>query len=160
MTTETIITLILAGFLLLFFELFVPGGVLGLLGSALVMIGIVSGFVVNGAEWGALALLISAVAATAGFYLWAKYFPQSRFGKKFILQSDAHEWQGFDRHNRDLIGREGVAHTPLRPAGTAVIDNQRIDVVTRGERIRAETPIKVIEVEGNRVVVTAVEAER
>jgi membrane-bound serine protease (ClpP class) len=159
MTTETIIALIVAGFLLLFFEVFIPGGVLGLIGSTLVLIGIVGGFIVKGAEWGFASLLISLIAGMTGFFLWVKYFPKSRFGKKLILQNDAHEWQGFDGQKGGLVGKEGVAHTPLRPAGTAIIDKERIDVVTRGEMIDARTPLKVIAVEGNRVVVTAT-AER
>jgi len=119
------------------------------------MIGIVSGFAVKGTTWGATALLLSAVTAVTGFCLWVKYFPKSRFGKKLILQNDAREWQGFVPQNQDLLGKEGKAHTPLRPAGIAIIDGRRIDVVTRGERLAPNTPVTVIEVEGNRVVVAA-----
>ena len=40
-----------------------------------------------------------------------------------------------------------------RPAGFAEIGGQRVDVVTRGENIEAGAVVKVLEVEGNRVVV-------
>lgn len=60
---------------------------------------------------------------------------------------------------QDLCGRQGVAATMLRPAGKATIDGKRVDVVTRGELLEADTPVLVIEVEGNRVVVRAQAAD-
>ncbi|MBW7461072.1 nodulation protein NfeD, partial [Paenibacillus sepulcri] len=47
----------------------------------------------------------------------------------------------------------GRSVTPLRPAGTAIIGEQRVDVVTQGEFIAANAEIQVIKVEGTRVVV-------
>lgn len=52
-----------------------------------------------------------------------------------------------------LAGQQGHALTPLRPAGAAMIGDARVDVVAQGRFIEANTPIKVILVEGNRVVV-------
>jgi len=52
-----------------------------------------------------------------------------------------------------LLGKEGVAITPLRPGGAALIDNTRVDVVAEGKFVEPNTRIKVIHVEGNRVVV-------
>ncbi|MCK5557191.1 MAG: hypothetical protein KAJ01_02355, partial [Candidatus Hydrogenedentes bacterium] len=48
------------------------------------------------------------------------------------------------------------AVTTLRPAGMALIDGNRINVVTDGEFIEKDAPVKVSEVEGGRVVVQAV----
>lgn len=52
-----------------------------------------------------------------------------------------------------LLGKEGVALTPLRPAGTGQIDGRRVNVAADGEYIEKDSPITVVEVEGNRVVV-------
>src|SRR5699024_10161042 len=52
-----------------------------------------------------------------------------------------------------FIGMEGVTVTPLRPAGTALFDNERIDVVSEGSFIELDKEVKVIKVEGMRVVV-------
>jgi membrane-bound serine protease (ClpP class) len=53
-------------------------------------------------------------------------------------------------------GKEGEAATDLRPAGTVVVDGKRLDVVTAGELIARGSKVKVVKVEGNRVVVRAV----
>lgn len=54
-----------------------------------------------------------------------------------------------------LIDRPGIAATDLRPSGTAKIDGKRVDVVSEGQMIEKDTPIKVVTVEGLRVVVRA-----
>ncbi|WP_457552040.1 NfeD family protein [Desulfobacula sp.] len=48
---------------------------------------------------------------------------------------------------------KGRSVTDLRPAGIAVIDSERVDVVTDGEYIDVDTPIIVTGVTGNRIVV-------
>ncbi|GIX07757.1 MAG: hypothetical protein KatS3mg115_2160 [Candidatus Poribacteria bacterium] len=55
-----------------------------------------------------------------------------------------------------LVGMEGVTKTPLRPVGVAEIGGRRYDVVTDGEYLAAGTPVRVIEVEGTRVLVRPV----
>ncbi len=55
------------------------------------------------------------------------------------------------------MGLTGTVVTDLRPAGTAVINNRRVDVVSRGEYLDKGTEIIVLEVEGNRVVVKQVD---
>lgn len=156
MEPGTIIGLVVAGFLLVLFEVFVPGGVLGVIGGAVILVAIVAAFVESTA-WGMALLGASAVFGLLGFYLWIKFFPKSPFGRQIILKNDAHDWHGFDPEQQKLVGAEGVSHTPLRPAGVVIIDGRRLDVVTRGEQIAAGQPIRVIKVEGNRVVVTAIE---
>lgn len=59
-----------------------------------------------------------------------------------------------------LLGREGVASTPLRPSGTGLIDGRRVNVAADGEFIEKDCRIKVVEVEGNRVVVRKTEDAR
>ncbi len=54
------------------------------------------------------------------------------------------------------INMKGIAVTDLRPAGMAQINSQRVDVVTDGEYIEADTPVIVTGVAGNRIVVEAI----
>ncbi len=52
-----------------------------------------------------------------------------------------------------VVGDEGTADTPLRPAGRAIFGEEYVDVVADGRFIDAGRPIRVIEIQGNRVVV-------
>jgi membrane-bound ClpP family serine protease len=59
--------------------------------------------------------------------------------------------------DESYMDREGEVITDLRPAGMALIDSQRVDVVTDGEYIEAGTRIVVTRVTGNQIVVEAIE---
>ena len=122
MSPTTIIALVVAGFLLVFAEVFLPGGVLGVLGGLLVLAGIVCGFAFQGPAWGGLLLVASGFLGLVGFWLWIKLFPKTPMGRRLMLDKDGHDWKSTDASHRLLHGKEGVAHTTLRPAGTALIE--------------------------------------
>jgi membrane-bound serine protease (ClpP class) len=56
----------------------------------------------------------------------------------------------------ELVGREGTAITDLRPSGTALIGEERVDVVSEAEWIPSGTTIRVVSAEGYRHVVRPV----
>lgn len=67
--------------------------------------------------------------------------------------------QGFSAQKKSLkhlIGNAGTTITDLRPSGIASIDNERLDVVTDGRYIPKDTPVKVVSVTGNQVIVEEV----
>ena len=55
----------------------------------------------------------------------------------------------------DFLGRLGIAITPLRPSGSAMFDDDKIDVITHGDYIEPDTPIQIVEAHGSRIVVSA-----
>jgi len=59
-------------------------------------------------------------------------------------------------HRTDLVGREGLAITDLRPSGTGLFEDERVDVVSESEWIQAGTPIRIVSAEGYRHVVRPV----
>lgn len=56
----------------------------------------------------------------------------------------------------DLLHRTGVAITQLQPSGAAFINGKRVDVISEGALIDRGASIKVVAVEGLRVVVREV----
>ena len=149
-----VISLLTVGYILLLLELFVPGGILGILGGAAIIYGCLLAFQL-GTLWGVASMGLS-VVVTVGV---VTAFLRSRTAKKLILSSEGPKtWKGQDISLVALLGREGTALSGLRPAGIAEIDDERIDVVADGEFLAAGTAVRVVEVEGNRVVVEAVEA--
>ena len=47
----------------------------------------------------------------------------------------------------------------MRPAGTIIIDDERVDAVSEGGYIPVDTPVKVVKVEGTRVIVRKLKEE-
>lgn len=61
-----------------------------------------------------------------------------------------------NQNRYELIGKEGVTITPLRPSGTVSINDEYIDVVSEGNYLAKDVKVKVMKVEGSRVVVRKV----
>jgi membrane-bound serine protease (ClpP class) len=154
-----IFSLVGVGVLLILAEVFVPGGIVGGIGILMLITGIAAGFFFGSPLLGFSLLIGSLVFGLIAFWAWMKLLPRSPMGKRLILQSDGALWDGFDSHQSELAGKEGVAKSPLHPSGIAIIDGRRIDVVTRGEMVDIGAKIKVIEVHGNRVVVAQIASE-
>ena len=53
----------------------------------------------------------------------------------------------------DCVGKSGKTVTDLRPSGWINVENQKIFVVTEGEYVEKDQPVKILSVDGNRVVV-------
>jgi membrane-bound serine protease (ClpP class) len=58
-----------------------------------------------------------------------------------------------DSEHPALLGKEGIATTDLRPAGKALIEQRRYDVVSTGSYIARNSKVVVSKVDGNRIVV-------
>ena len=143
---------------MLFIEIaLLPGfGAAGVPGIALVVAGLGLAWVKFGLKTGFIysSATIALTIPLAILGLWL--FPRTRLGRSFILNIAANRTDGFQAPPQDLVnlvGKSGKSLTPLRPAGTALINDQRVDVVTLGDFIDPEVEIEVILVEGNRVVV-------
>ena len=146
------------GVLLLFIEIaLLPGfGAAGIPGIVLIVAGIGLAWVQFGLKTG-LIYSSATVALTIPLTILGLWlFRRTRLGHSFILNIAANRADGFQAQPQELVnlvGKSGKSITPLRPAGTALINDQRVDVVTLGDFIDAEVEIEVILVEGNRVVV-------
>jgi membrane-bound serine protease (ClpP class) len=145
-----VITLFVVGAILLLLESFLPGMIAGTVGLLCIVAGVIQSFVLWGPRTGSYILAGVVVALMAGTVLWIRFLPDSRAGRMFTSQQTV----GDIRTERpELLNKVGSALTPLRPSGTALIDGHRVDVVTEGGMIDPKTPIKVVAVEGMRVVV-------
>jgi membrane-bound serine protease (ClpP class) len=150
---ETVITLILVGAVLLLLETVLPGMIAGLIGLGCVVAGVVVAYTELGTQKGHLVLLCVSVGLTVGFLGWLKMFPTSRFARWLVSQGTIGE---IGTERPELLNQTGTALTRLRPSGTAVINGRRVDVVSEGMMIERGQPVRVVAVEGLRVVVRAV----
>ena len=171
--------LLLLGFILLAVELFIiPGfGVAGVLGILFIAVGMVTsmGELPEGVSWntdafaGPIELFIYSLLATiVGVMIIAKYLPKSSFGSWLMLNdtlsgdpSSGHLLkkpmpESDELGLMHLMGVEGVTTTPLKLSGKAKLGSMVVDVVSRDEYLETGIAVKVVEIEGIRVVVTRV----
>ncbi|MFH1066879.1 MAG: NfeD family protein [bacterium] len=148
-----VIALVVIGFFLLIVEMFLPGLVAGAVGVACLVGASVSAFHRFGPEMGAYVVAGEIVFLIILFFLWVKFFPSSAFGRLFALKQEPPKQSSASENFSKLLGSTGVALTPLRPSGVASINGHRHDVVTEGMHVEAGKDIKVVNVEGARIVV-------
>ena len=151
MTWLIVLSLILVGITFLLLEiLVVPGAtVVGLFGLALVIAGIVVSFNHYGATTGVMTLagtLVASLVAIA-FALrsntWKKAMHSSALeGKVNVVEAE-----------KVVKGDEGIAITRLNPMGKALIKDEYYEVRSLDNLIPENTPIIVIKVEGNKIIV-------
>ncbi|PLT35243.1 nodulation protein NfeD [Bacillus sp. V5-8f] len=152
------IALFIIGIILIVLELFLPGGIIGIFGFAAVIASLfmASGDVINMA----FSLVIALTASILVSILFVKVFGRKmNFFKKMILTDSTKTEKGYvsNQNRLDLIRKQGRALTDLRPSGTAIIQEERVDVVTEGSFIGKGTLVKVIKAEGSRIVVREVD---
>ena len=111
------------------------------------------------AAWVSIAVFVAGVVFLWIFGIRALRNPASRLAEGLTLPdvSDKERQAAVEARRAAWVGRRGIALTPLRPAGTAEIDDKRISVVAEGEFIPARSPIFVLAVDGPRIVVRKAE---
>lgn len=157
------------GILLILMEIFViPGfGIPGVAGALMVVLSLGISRVGNigfqfptgGEITQAILTLASALVMLVIFmFLIGSYLPKNRQLNKLVLAPELNSSLGWTSAGTedDLVGRQGIALTPLRPSGTAQIGTQRVDVVTEGSFIDGGAAVEVASASGSRVVVRPV----
>ncbi|MEH7353201.1 NfeD family protein [Neobacillus drentensis] len=151
------LTLFVVGILLIFLEFFLPGAVAGTLGvAALILSLFIAG---EDAMQIGVSIFIAIMISIFVFFMMIKIFGRKLvLFNKMVLFDTARKEDGYvsNINRTDLLGKVGTALTILRPAGTIIIHNERIDVVSEGDFIEQNTKVKVIKVEGARIVVREV----
>lgn len=151
------IVILVAGILLIIVEMFHPGfGVPGITGLSLLVLGVI----LTARNLMEAAVLIAVILVILGLvlaFVW-KSATTGRLSKKLVLKDALNKESGYiggeDRSH--LVGMEGITLSVLRPAGSADIGGVRMDVVADGEFLANGVRIKIVKVEGHRIVVRAV----
>ncbi len=143
---------LLMGMALIIVEVFLPGfGLPGISGIVLVGIGIVIAGMNFGAVTavGVLLVLIAVLAVVISLVL--NHVVRGGGNSKLFLREtqDLHMMEDM----KAFVGRKGTAKSMLRPAGIGDFDGVRLNVVTEGGYLEAGTPIEIVNVVGNRIVV-------
>ncbi len=134
--------------------LFPSFGVLSILATLAILGSLFAAFQ-ESRELGFQFLVVTMVLVPTMIMIGFKVFPKSPFGKLMVAPGLSFAGEAAtDERDLELLGSVGVVSAACRPAGMARLGGRRVDVVTRGEWIEAGREVRVVEVSGNRVVVT------
>jgi membrane-bound serine protease (ClpP class) len=150
------VLLFIIGVILMLVEAFIiPGfGIAGIAGLGAMVFSIIMTSV--SMEQAIISLIVAIFGTVVLVVASFKFMKTRRMWNRLILGERQEKREGYIAPEKDLenlYGAEGVALTPLRPAGSAEINGTRVDVVSEGGFVPPETKVKVVKIEGTRVVV-------
>ncbi|MEA4889537.1 MAG: NfeD family protein [Clostridiaceae bacterium] len=151
---------LILGLLLLVAEMFTPGfGIAGGSGLLLLIIGII--MTARSPFEAMVMVLILILLVALMLFLILRSAKKGKLARKLILWSAAKHEEGFSTSEdlSQMIGWEGIALTVLRPAGSGDFNGRRLDVVSDGTYIEKDIKIKIVSVEGRRIVVQPVKEQ-
>jgi membrane-bound serine protease (ClpP class) len=158
------IILFIVGLILLIIEIFfIPGfGITGVSGIALIVGSIFFSLFKIGPVFdhhmfqvAVLQMASALVISVTVISVIVKYLPKSDRFLKLSLHDNVSASSGFIASDdfSEIVGKTGEAIISLRPAGKVSVDGRMYDVVTEGGFIEEKKPIKVLSVDGNKIVV-------
>ncbi|MBU7216773.1 serine protease [Staphylococcus gallinarum] len=147
------------GVLFVIIELFVVGAIIGIIGITLIVLSIVTLgdnliFMIANVV---VALILSIIEWVVLVKIFKRNIP---FLEKVVLKDSTNAEAGYTSHEDRsyLVGQTATTSTDLRPAGIITYNNERIDAVSDGSFILRNKQVKILEVEGTRVVVREIES--
>src|SRR5699024_1925453 len=153
----TLILILLSGFLILI-EFFVIGTLLGLIGIIVFGVSILP--VSGNAVLYSIFLAVILIMVIIEWVIFVKHKKRKISFLNRLILNDATDkdsgYTSFDDRSH-LVGEIAVTHTVLRPSGTIRLGDERIDAVAEGSYIPSDVKVKIIFVEGTRIVVRPTE---
>lgn len=153
-----IILCLLVGIALVTVEIFLPGfGLPGITGLCLLIGAIVLTWVTYGALAGLAMTLVMLALAGIVISVSIKSAASGRLSRSSLILKGKEETPAADEME-ELVGKEGITATMLRPAGIAVFDGVRLSVVSAGQFIEKGKPVRIVKAQGAQITVEEIAA--
>jgi membrane-bound ClpP family serine protease len=152
---NAIILLFVLALVFLFFEVFTPGPVFGLLGGLTLMGGVAVATVKFGGGGGLVAGITALAAVGATLYAELVWLPKTRFAQKFSNRSTS----GAPIRQQEVVaaavlGRTGEALTTLAPSGYVLVERRRYEAFCQSGHAERGAQVRVTGLDNFRLIVT------
>jgi membrane-bound ClpP family serine protease len=149
-----IILLFALGIVCLFFEVVVPGAVLGIVGGIFMLAGCAVAFADFGATGGAIAVVVAALLLGLTFYVEFVLLPKTRLGKKMFLDKAVDgASQPPPAPAREVVGQAGETLTTLAPSGYVLVGGRKFEAFSQSGLVPKGAAVKVTGLDNFRLIV-------
>lgn len=149
----TIVTFVM-GISLLALEIFIPSfGVIGIIGTILTVYSVLDSY--ENSEIGIAVLVLSALAIILTVTIYVKLGFSNNLFDSYVLKNENSGTRGYNskRDYKDLVGRDGVSKSILRPTGRVEIDGNTYDAKSDSDFIGKDKEIEVVAIRDGHIVV-------
>lgn len=133
-------------------------GIIGLIGVVIVLTTVA----IAAPDWVlAIYSMVGVVLGTISSLSLLKVLPKRNMWDKVALLDRMTSEQGYNSLNENyqsLLNKEGKTSTVLRPSGSITIDEIEYSAISQGKWIEKDMPIKVVQVDGTKIVVEEIES--
>ena len=147
-----VIGLAVTAFVLFFFEIFVPGGLLAVLGGLFLLAAAAVAYTEWGLIWAVSIFFGGLVMALVMFFLEIRLIANTRFGQQLSLQSTIAA-QLNPKADDKLVGTEGVTLTILAPTGRVELGGKVYTASAEDGYLEKGVPIRVLRSETFKLIV-------
>lgn len=146
------------GVIFVIIELFIVGAVIGFFGIVLISLSLI--MLGDNLFIMLFNVIIAVILSIVEWVILVKLSNRKiPFFEKVVLKDSTNAEAGYRSHDdrSHLVGKIARTSTDLRPAGIILINDERIDAVSDGSFILRNKDVKILEVEGTRVVVREID---
>jgi membrane-bound ClpP family serine protease len=154
---NVIVLLFVLGLVFMFFEVFTPGPVFGILGGVTLMGGIAVASVNYGGSGGLIAGVVALAAVCATLYAELVWLPKTRFAQKFSVRSTSGTTIVQQSVDADaVVGKTAEAVTTLAPSGYVSIEGRRYEAFCQSGHAARGAQLRVTGLDSFRLIVTKI----
>src|SRR5947209_6365049 len=145
---NVIVLLFILGLVFMFFEVFTPGPIFGILGGLTFIGAIGSAASTYGPTGGLIAGVTSLAAICATLYAELVWLPKTRFARRFTVKSTSGAViQQVPADAAAVVGKTAEAVTTLAPSGYVAVEGRRYEAFCRSGHAERGAQLRVIGVD-------------
>ena len=141
---NAIILCFLLGVVLLGFEVFLPGAIMGIIGGIVMLVGCVIAFLRYGVDGGATAVTVALGLVGITLYAELVLLPRTRFGRKMFLNTAVTGTSQPRPGPESFVGRTAEVITTLAPSGYVRIDGKQYEAQSVDGLVVKGAQVKVV----------------
>ncbi len=149
-----ILGFVFAALVLIFFEVILPGGILGVLAVLCIIAATLFGYEAHGLSGAALVLLGSILACVAIVFIEFRFVAKTALGRSFFLRARVEGRNpSVAEEAESVVGKAGEALTRLNPTGTVVIEGRQYEAFSRDGFLERGRAVEVVGKDNFRLIV-------
>jgi membrane-bound ClpP family serine protease len=145
-----IISLIVFGLLSVVLDfLFIPGGVVAIIGALMEIAGVSLAYAGHGSVAGTITLVVTLAVSALVIVLILNSKTWKKCALDTSIESKANDFNAQNVH----VGAEGMTISRLAPSGKAIFNGETVEVASEHGLIDENREVMVVKVEGNKIFV-------